>query len=114
MDEQKLLDGITINPAILGGKPIARGRRIAVKLILGMLAAGDTAEEIVEFYPFLEKEDVQACVLYMHDASSDEHGLSRRWSMARNEDASRHLYPAATRSIVDAQRFLTVPLDIVA
>ena len=64
MDEQKLLDRITINPAIFGGKPIVRGRRIAVEHILGMLAAGDTLEEIVEFYPFLEKEDIQACLVY--------------------------------------------------
>jgi len=64
MDEQKLLDRITVNPAIFGGKPIVRGRRIAVEHILGMLAAGDTLEEIVEFYPFLEKEDIQACLIY--------------------------------------------------
>jgi uncharacterized protein (DUF433 family) len=64
MDEQKLLDRITINPAIFGGKPIIRGRRIAVEHILGMLAAGDTPGEIVEFYPFLEKEDIQACLVY--------------------------------------------------
>ena len=64
MDEQKLLDRITVNPAIFGGKPIVRGRRIAVEHILGMLAAGDTLEEIVEFYPFLEKEDIQACLVY--------------------------------------------------
>jgi uncharacterized protein (DUF433 family) len=64
MDEQKLLDRITNNSAILGGKPIVRGRRIAVEQILGMLAAGDTDEEIVEFYPFLKNEDVQACLLH--------------------------------------------------
>ena len=64
MDEQKLLDRITVNPAIFGGTPIVRGRRIAVGHILGMLAAGDTLEEIVEFYPFLEKEDIQACLIY--------------------------------------------------
>jgi uncharacterized protein (DUF433 family) len=64
MNEQKLLDRITINPAIFGGKPIIRGRRIAVEHILGMLAAGDTPEDIVEFYPFLEKEDIQACLIY--------------------------------------------------
>ena len=64
MDEQKLLGRITINPAIFGGKPIVRGRRIAVEHILGMLAAGDTPEEIVESYPFLEKEDIQACLVF--------------------------------------------------
>ena len=64
MDEQKLLDRIKINPAIFGGKPIIRGRRIAVEHILGMLAAGDTSNDIVEYYPFLEKEDIRACLVY--------------------------------------------------
>lgn len=64
MDEQKLLERITINPAIFGGKPIIRGRRIAVEHILGMLAAGDTTDVLLEYYPFLEKEDIQACLVY--------------------------------------------------
>lgn len=64
MDEQKLLERITVNPQIFGGKPIIRGRRIAVEHILGMLAAGDTPEVVLEFYPFLEKEDIQACLVY--------------------------------------------------
>ena len=64
MDEQKLLDRITVNPGIFGGKPIIRGRRLAVEHILRMLAAGDTAEVILEYYPFLEKEDIQACLVY--------------------------------------------------
>ena len=64
MNEQKLLERITINPAIFGGKPIIRGRRIAVEHILGMLAAGDKPEEILKSYPFLENEDIQACLVY--------------------------------------------------
>lgn len=44
MDEKKLLERITINPNIFGGKPIIRGRRLAVEHALGMLAAGDTTE----------------------------------------------------------------------
>jgi uncharacterized protein (DUF433 family) len=62
--EADLLARITINPKIFGGKPIVRGRRIAVEHILGMLAAGDSAETIVEAYPYLELEDVQACLVY--------------------------------------------------
>ena len=42
MDEQLLLTRITVNPRIFGGKPIIRGRRLAVEHILGMLAAGDS------------------------------------------------------------------------
>ena len=64
MDEQKLLERITINPEIFGGKPIIRGRRIAVEHILGMLAAGATAESILEHYPYLEADDIRACLVY--------------------------------------------------
>ena len=64
MDEKALLSRITVNPAIFGGKPIIRGRRLAVEHVLGMLAAGDTAETILEGYPWLEPEDIQACLLY--------------------------------------------------
>jgi uncharacterized protein (DUF433 family) len=51
MDETKLLQRITVNPKIFGGKPIVRGRRLAVEHVLGMLGAGDTAESILEGYP---------------------------------------------------------------
>ena len=64
MNEQKLLERITVNPKIFGGKPIIRGRRLAVEHILGMLAAGDTIETLLEGYPWLKREDVQACLVY--------------------------------------------------
>ena len=64
MDEKKLLQRITINPNIFGGKPIIRGRRLAVEHVLGMLAAGDTIETILEGYPWLEPQDVRACLDY--------------------------------------------------
>ncbi len=64
MNEQQLLERITVNPKIFGGKPIVRGRRLAVEHILGMLAAGDTIETLLEGYPWLEREDVQACLVY--------------------------------------------------
>ncbi len=64
MDNTKLLERITFNPEIFGGKPIIRGRRLAVEHILGMLAAGDTPEVILEGYPWLTYEDIQACLLY--------------------------------------------------
>jgi uncharacterized protein (DUF433 family) len=63
-DETGLLGRITVNPAIFGGKPIIRGRRLAVEHVLGMLAAGDGAEVILEGYPWLEKQDIQACLVY--------------------------------------------------
>jgi uncharacterized protein (DUF433 family) len=64
MEEHNLLERITSNPGIFGGKPIIRGRRLAVEHVLGMMAAGDSAETILEGYPWLEMEDIQACLLY--------------------------------------------------
>ena len=64
MTEADLLARITVNPKIFGGKPIIRGHRIAVEHILGMLAAGDSAQAILESYPYLEPEDIQACLVF--------------------------------------------------
>jgi len=64
MREEELLQRITFNPKIFGGKPIVRGRRLAVEHVLAMLAAGDSVETILEGYPWLEPEDVQACLAY--------------------------------------------------
>jgi len=72
MHEEDLLKRITFNPSIFGGKPIIRGMRIAVEHIIGMLAAGSTIEEILEGYPFLEREDIQACLIYAHRVVSNE------------------------------------------
>ena len=62
--EEELLRRITVDPKIFGGKPVIRGRRLAVEHILGMLAAGDSAETILGGYPWLEPEDIQACLVY--------------------------------------------------
>lgn len=64
MDEKMKLNRITVNPKIFGGKPIIRGRRLAVEHVLGMLAAGDTPETLLKGYDWLELEDIQACLLY--------------------------------------------------
>jgi uncharacterized protein (DUF433 family) len=62
--EDALLARITVNPDVLGGKPVIRGRRLAVEHVLGMLAAGDTAEDLLREYPWLEREDISACLVY--------------------------------------------------
>jgi uncharacterized protein (DUF433 family) len=62
----KLLERITVDPNIFGGKPIIRGRRLAVEHVLGMLASGDTPEILLGGYPWLEKEDIQACLVYAY------------------------------------------------
>ncbi len=72
MDEQKLLERITVNPGIFGGKPIIRGHRLAVEHVLGMLAAGDSAGTILQGYPWLEPEDIQACLAYAHKLVAHE------------------------------------------
>lgn len=59
-----VIERITVNPAIFGGKPIIRGRRLAVEHVLGMLEAGDSWDTILEGYPWLEREDIQACLTY--------------------------------------------------
>lgn len=62
--EDELLKRITVDPQIFGGKPIIRGRRLAVEHVLGMLAAGDTTETLMKAYPWLEADDVRACLVY--------------------------------------------------
>jgi len=62
--ESDLLARITADPGIFGGKPIIRGHRLAVEHVLGMLAAGDTPDELLREYPWLESDDVRACLAY--------------------------------------------------
>jgi uncharacterized protein (DUF433 family) len=66
INRKGLLNRITVNPDMFSGKPIIRGRRLAVEHVLGMLAAGDTPETILSGYPWLEPEDIQACLIYAH------------------------------------------------
>ena len=66
MNDCDVLDRITVDPGIFGGKPIIRGMRMAVEHVLGMLAAGETSEKLLEEYPFLEPADIQACLAYAH------------------------------------------------
>jgi uncharacterized protein (DUF433 family) len=66
MLEEKLMNRITANPKIFGGKPIIRGMRISVELILSLLAQGASAEDLQEDYPDLESEDIRACLAYAH------------------------------------------------
>lgn len=66
MEETALLNRITFNPEIFGGKPIVRGMRISVELIISLLAQNVPEEEILVDYPGLEKEDIRACLAYAH------------------------------------------------
>ena len=61
---QQLLNRISINPQIFNGKPIIRGMRFKVADLLDYLASGMTAEEILADFPYLEREDITASLLY--------------------------------------------------
>lgn len=58
------LTRITFNPEVMGGKPTIRGMRVTVGMIIGLLAAGRPAEEILEAHPYLEREDIQEALAY--------------------------------------------------
>ena len=70
-DDGKLLDRITVRTDVFGGKPIIRDMRMAVEHVLSMLAAGDTPETILDEYPWLEPEDIRACLRFAHRAVAD-------------------------------------------
>ena len=61
---QQIFDRITIDDRICNGKPTIRGMRITAQTILEFLSAGETEVEILHQYPFLEKEDIAACLRF--------------------------------------------------
>ncbi len=66
MTDQELLKRITVNLEIFGGKPIIRGMRISVELILSLLAQGEMVDSLIKDYPDLEPDDIRACLAYAH------------------------------------------------
>ena len=72
MNEKELLYRITINPEIMVGKPTIRGLRITVDQILKALAAGINTNELLEDYPELEREDIEAALLYAAELVEEE------------------------------------------
>ena len=75
--ESELLTRITTRPDIFGGKPIIRGMRMAVEHVLEMLATGMSAEAILDEFPMLEPEDIQACLAYAHRSIAGERVFER-------------------------------------
>lgn len=63
---------INIDPAILVGKPIVRGTRISVELVIHMLARGWSHDDIISQYPHLQREDILACLHYAHEMLTSE------------------------------------------
>ena len=64
MNEQQLLERITLNPRVMVGKPVIRGTRLTVEYILNLLAHRATEAEILQEYKGLTREDIQACLLF--------------------------------------------------
>ncbi|HET9956665.1 MAG TPA: DUF433 domain-containing protein [Polyangiaceae bacterium] len=62
--QMQLLNRITHDPTVMGGRPCIRGMRVTVGTIMGLLASGRTQQEILSAYPYLEAEDVQAALAY--------------------------------------------------
>lgn len=66
------IERITIDPAVMSGKPCIRGMRVTVANVLRQLANHRTAEEILASYPYLEAEDIDACLAYAALCVDDE------------------------------------------
>jgi uncharacterized protein (DUF433 family) len=58
------VDRITIDPAVMGGKPCIRGLRVTVGAIVGLISAGKSRDEILQLYPYLEAPDIDAALAY--------------------------------------------------
>jgi uncharacterized protein (DUF433 family) len=63
---------ITVDPRILVGKPVVKGTRIAVEMVVDLLAAGWTLQQILDSYPTLTEEDVRACLAYASEVLHSE------------------------------------------
>ena len=68
----ELMDRITIDPEVMVGKPVIKGTRITVQLIVQLLANGATEAEILNDYPDLKKEDIKAALLYASECLDRE------------------------------------------
>ena len=64
MEDSELLMRVSLNPAVMAGKPVVRGTRLSVERVLNLLAHGMTPVEIQDEYEGLEPEDIQACLLF--------------------------------------------------
>lgn len=64
---------IEVNPAVLAGKPVVRGTRLGVAFLLDLMARGWSEAAILENYPQLQREDLQACIAYAGELVGREH-----------------------------------------
>lgn len=75
-------DRITSDPAVLVGKPVIKGTRISVELILGWLANGWTYEQILESYPHIKQEDILAALAFAEEMMRDEQYVAKHKAVA--------------------------------
>jgi uncharacterized protein (DUF433 family) len=68
MNDQLLLERITLNPKVMVGKPVIKGTRLTVEFILNLLAHGATMAEILDEYDGLKPEDIKACLLFAKES----------------------------------------------
>ena len=71
-----LFERITLNPSVCKGRPTIRNMRFTVTELLELLAAGMTAEEVLADYPYLQQEDIYACLLYASLISKTKNVIS--------------------------------------
>jgi uncharacterized protein (DUF433 family) len=71
MQDERLLQRIETNPAILAGKPVIRGTRLSVQFILNLLGHGESIEAIMQEYDYITREDIQACLLFANRVLDD-------------------------------------------
>lgn len=90
----QVLERITTNPLVMGGKPCIRGIRVTVSMVAGLLRSGHPVDEILELYPCLEREDIDAVV---------EYERSRMTGWEGSAEADEGPSPAATGASPDVE-----------
>ena len=71
-DTEMVFKRITVHPEVFGGKPCIRNLRFPVSRLLGLLAAGETREDILKAYPYLESEDIDEALMYAASLAEEE------------------------------------------
>lgn len=79
MKVNELINRIEINPNVLVGKPVIKGTRISVEQIMRMLASGMAQEEILQEFPHLMREDIQAAIFYASELVEDFKAYPRQF-----------------------------------
>lgn len=97
---QEFLHRISVRPEVLGGEPIIRDLRIFVELVLSLLAQGVAAENLLDDYPDLERDDILACGAYAHAVVARRGGPAPNRPRTRSSRAS----PSKAQSAFAAAR----------